>query len=258
MRSAQTLLFFSSKSEKKAIAPSSLKQTYEVSLVSAGGTAYYVEVTDDTQKLEVYEGDLFDLNVGKLIALLNVNGDYVPYELSPNVSVVDSEGKGLTLGTLIKGSQVQFTKNKLIKDPKITGIIVKKAPVTKTSEGTVKMLSRTDLAVQETSSGNTESFPLSSKLVIVNKDNANVDFTQLRTGDTVGYEIVNNEVTKIVQKKTGFSCEDRPRQFELGRSQAEDHYRFYGRQAWSLLSDGCRRGENFRPCHSRFIRSGAG
>lgn len=169
--------------------------------MSAGGTAYYVEVTDDTQKLEVYEGDLFDLNVGKLIALLNVNGDYVPYELSPNVSVVDSEGKGLTLGTLIKGSQVQFTKNKLIKDPKITGIIVKKAPVTKTSEGTVKMLSRTDLAVQETSSGNTESFPLSSKLVIVNKDNANVDFTQLRTGDTVGYEIVNNEVTKIVQKK---------------------------------------------------------
>ena len=133
-------VFYGNKNDDK-ILPSTIQQTYEVSIVQVGGTVYYVEVLNDQLQLDVKEGSLFKVSPADLRLTMFSNDvqDFVPYSLSPNVTVTDLEGHGLSLGSLVKDSIIELRKSKLVKSDLYTQIVVKQVPVTKSSEGTVSL-----------------------------------------------------------------------------------------------------------------------
>lgn len=198
---APEISYYSSKSETK-IAQSAIKPTYEVSVIGTGGTAYYVEVTNDSLQMEVYEGTLAGLYLSEMEVALKIDGKFKNFELTPTVMVTDTEGRGLSLSTIPENSIIELRRNKLVKDPKISQIIVKQVPVNKTAEGTINLITRSEIAVNESTTGKLEAYPLSSRLVVLNKDNTLGEFAGLRSGDVVSYEVVNNEVSKITVKKS--------------------------------------------------------
>jgi hypothetical protein len=196
------VVFYGNKDDNK-INPSTIQQTYEVSIVQVGGSAYFVEVLKDELQMDVYEGTLVAAYIDKMSLTLFSNNRYDNYDLSQDVAVTDADGRGLSFSSLEKGSLIELRKSKLSKIPKITQIIVKQVPINKTSEGTIQSILKDSNKIQilETATNKSETLNLSSKLITVYGDNSLADLNALHAGDTISYEVVNSEVAKIVIKK---------------------------------------------------------
>ncbi|SDN85020.1 S-layer homology domain-containing protein [Paenibacillus sp. yr247] len=192
-------VFYGNKNDN-AIASNKLEETFEVSLVQVNGMAYYVEILSDELQLDIQEGKLLKLNMNTLKATLD---DFESYDLAPDVTVTDTDGRGLSLGDIVAGSTIQLRKSKIVKSDKFTSIIVKQVPVNKTANGAIQTLNKdtAQITMLETDSGQPESYSYSSGLIITSTDNSLVDLNSLHIGDTVEYTIKNSEVVKIAVKK---------------------------------------------------------
>ncbi|MGG1550568.1 S-layer homology domain-containing protein [Paenibacillus ferrarius] len=191
--------FYGNKNDK-AIQPKELQETYQVTLVPVNGTAYYVEINSDELHMDIHEGQLLNLNMSTFKATLD---DYNAYDLAQDVTVTDSEGRGLSLADVVAGSTVQLRKSQLVDSDKYTSIVVKQIPINKTSTGDIQMIDAASRQVTlvDASTGEAESFTLSSTLVATLADNSLVDLTALHVGDTVEYTVKNSVVVKVTVKK---------------------------------------------------------
>ncbi|UJF36116.1 S-layer homology domain-containing protein [Paenibacillus hexagrammi] len=192
-------VFYGNKDDN-AIDPSLLEETYEVSLVQNNGTAYYVEIVKDELQMDIYDGKLLKLNMNNLTAILD---DYVSYNLAPDVTVTDADGRGLSLASVVEGSIIELRRNKLMKGDKITSIIVKQVPVNKTAVGVIQTINKDthQLGFLESTTGQTEAFGYSSNLIVTLPDNSLIDINSLHVGDSIEYTVNNSEVVKIGVKK---------------------------------------------------------
>ncbi|MFD0694755.1 S-layer homology domain-containing protein [Paenibacillus sp. GCM10027628] len=191
---------FYGKKDDMPIDPKTIQETYEVSLVQVGGTAYYVEVLNDELQMDVHEGKLLKLNMNTMKATLD---DFENYDLTPDVTVTDADGRGLSLASIVNGSIIQVRKSKIVKSDKYTSIIVKQVPVNKKANGTIQTINKDSmmLTMLESTSGQQESFKFSSNLIATLADNSLVDINSLHVGDTVEYTVQNSEVVKIIVTK---------------------------------------------------------
>ncbi|WP_261301052.1 S-layer homology domain-containing protein [Paenibacillus andongensis] len=192
-------VFFGNKNDT-AIPAKTLQETFEVSLVQVNGTAYYVEIISDELQLDIHEGKLLKLNMSSLKATLD---DYESYDLAPDVAVTDTEGRGLSLGSIVNGSTIELRKSKIVKTDKYTSIIVKQVPVNKTADGAIQTINKDAMQITllDTVSGQPETYGFSSNLIATLPDNSLVDINSLHVGDSVEYTVKNSEIVKIVIKK---------------------------------------------------------
>ncbi|MDO3679120.1 S-layer homology domain-containing protein [Paenibacillus ehimensis] len=194
--------FYSGKDDSR-ISPSNIKLTNEVYLVQNQGAALYIELTNDQQKMETYEGTLTEIFTDRMMASIQRNGKNELYDLFPTVTVTDKDGRGLSLSSLTPGSIVELKKNTLLKESKISQIVLKQTPVSKTSEGTVLTLNKDQNQVTflEQGTGQNESFTLTTRTVVKLQDGSTADLSKLRVGDAVSYEVKANELQVVSVKK---------------------------------------------------------
>lgn len=199
--SSDTALY--SGKDDSRISLSNIKLTNEVYLVQNQGAALYIELTNDQQKMETYEGTLAEIFTDRMMASIQRNGKNELYDLFPTVTVTDKDGRGLSLSSLTPGSIVELKKNTLLKESKISQIVLKQTPVSKTSEGTVLSLNKDSNQVTflEQGTGQNESFTLTARTVVKLQDGATTDLSKLRVGDAVSYEVKANELQVVSVKK---------------------------------------------------------
>ncbi|MGF9915297.1 S-layer homology domain-containing protein [Paenibacillus ehimensis] len=200
--------FYSGKDDSR-ISPSNIKLTNEVYLVQNQGAALYIELTNDQQKMETYEGTLTEIFTDRMMASIQRNGKNELYDLFPTVTVTDKDGRGLSLSSLTPGSIVELKKNTLLKESKISQIVLKQTPVSKTSEGTVLTLNKDQNQVTflEQGTGQNESFTLTTRTVVKLQDGSTADLSKLRVGDAVSYEVKANELQVVSVKKPADSSD---------------------------------------------------
>ncbi len=200
--------FYSGKDDSR-ISPSNIKLTNEVYLVQKQGEALYIELTNDQQKMETYEGTLTEVFTDRMMASIQRNGKNELYDLYPTVTVTDKEGRGLSLSSLSPGSIVELKRNTLLKESKISQIVLKQTPVSKTSEGTVLSLNKEQNQVTflEQGTGQNESFTLTTRTVVKLQDGSTADLSKLRVGDAVSYEVKDNELQTVSVKKPADSSD---------------------------------------------------
>jgi antitoxin component of MazEF toxin-antitoxin module len=197
-------VFYGNKNDEY-IVPSSIQQSYEVSLIQVNGTAYFVEVLKDELQMDVQTGTLFKVNLNDLTLTYYSDEvkNYVQKELAADVTVTDNDGRGLSLDSLLKDSIIELKKSKISKSPKITQIVVKQVPINKKAEGTLQLISKSDnkLTMLEASTNSVESFAVSSQAIIASTDNTLINLDGLHVGDTISYEVVNSQIARITVKK---------------------------------------------------------
>ncbi|MCP1307053.1 S-layer homology domain-containing protein [Paenibacillus tyrfis] len=199
--SSDTALY--SGKDDSRISLSNIKLTNEVYLVQNQGAALYIELTNDQQKMETYEGTLAEIFTDRMMASIQRNGKNELYDLFPTVTVTDKDGRGLSLSSLSPGSIVELKRNTLLKESKISQIVLKQTPVSKTSEGTVLSLNKDSNQVTflEQGTGQNESFTLTARTVVKLQDGTTADLSKLRVGDAVSYEVKANELQVVSVKK---------------------------------------------------------
>jgi len=185
------------------ITASSIKLTNEVYVVASRGNAYYIELTNDQEHMESIEGTLSKVFLEQMAVAFVQNGTDKYVELAPNVTVTDQDGHGLSISSIPLGSKIELKRSLLVKNAKISQIVVKEVPVSKKSEGTIMNPKdeANNMVFLEQSTGKQESFAVSSRISVINADGSIGEFSKLRTGDIVAYEIVNNEVVSVTVKK---------------------------------------------------------
>ncbi|MEF3301724.1 S-layer homology domain-containing protein [Paenibacillus sp. GYB003] len=191
-------LFFTYKDDTTRLSPSDIKLYNEVYVLQNQGVAYFVEVTNDEIPMKSIEGTLVSVNVNDLTASVQVDGKYYTYELSSNVSVLDVNGGGLSLGSLAENSIVELRKHAMIEDAKVSQIIVKKAPVNKTVTAAFQSfdIAALTVAVKDRETGAVETYPITDKSVFKQGGNY-FDPANLFEGDIVRVVVKNDKVTEI-------------------------------------------------------------
>lgn len=194
--------FYNAKDDSR-IPSTQIKDTNEVYVIQSSGTAAYVELTNEAEQMESYEGTLDQIYVSKMMVSVVQGGNKDLKELDQNVTVTDKAGGGLSLGSIPIGSIVELKRNLLIPNAKYSKIIVKQVPISKTAEGAVVSIDKNanTITFMEKTTGQNETFPFGVKLAITLSGGASGDLSKVRTGDVVSYEIKNNEVVGIKVSK---------------------------------------------------------
>ncbi|PZE21902.1 S-layer homology domain-containing protein [Paenibacillus xerothermodurans] len=185
------------------IPSSTLKETHEVYIIAKQGTATYIELTNDEEKMGSIEGTLKDLYLNNMqIAVTQGNGVELK-ELAPNVTVTDKDGRGLSIGSIPPASIIELKWSLLKPEAKISQIIVKQMPVSKTAEGTVDSIQKDQNSVTfvEQSSGQKETYTLAALVPVSLPDGAASDISKLRVGDVVTYEVKANQLVNLTLRK---------------------------------------------------------
>lgn len=79
---------------------SSIKLTNEVYVVHNQGEALYVELTDDQEQMETYEGTLGQTFLDQMMVSIQQGTQSTLYKLASNVTITDASGRGLSLALL--------------------------------------------------------------------------------------------------------------------------------------------------------------
>ncbi|WP_159883105.1 S-layer homology domain-containing protein [Paenibacillus puerhi] len=182
---------------------SQIKLTNEVYLIQNLNNALYIELTNAEEKMEVTEGTLNDVFLDDMRVSVQVGGARKLVEIATNVSVTDNEGRGQSIGSIPLGSIVQLKRNTLLKETKITHIVVKQTPLSKTADGTILSIDQTQhqISFLEASSGQSESYSTAEAVAVKLQDGAVSDLSRLHVGDAVSYEIKANKLAAITVKK---------------------------------------------------------
>jgi hypothetical protein len=124
-------------------------------------------------------------------------------ELASNVTATDANGRGLSLNSIPAGSLIELKWNLLIPNSKITQIIVKQVPISKTAEGTIMSIQKEQntITFQEATTGTNETYPLGAIVPVKLADETASDVSKLRVGDVVAYDIKANQITGISIRK---------------------------------------------------------
>ncbi|WP_281887029.1 S-layer homology domain-containing protein [Paenibacillus sp. YYML68] len=180
-----------------------LKLTNEIYMVQSLNKALYIELTNADDRMEVTEAILDRFYMDRMIVSAEINGSIGLFDLAANVSVTDKDGRGLSIGSVQAGSLLELKRNTLLKENKITHIVVKQAPVSKTAEGTISSIDRTQgsITILEKTSVAAESYAMTEPLIVKLPDGSLADLSKLHLGDAVTYEVKNNKLVGITIKK---------------------------------------------------------
>ncbi|GGD64777.1 S-layer homology domain-containing protein [Paenibacillus nasutitermitis] len=189
----------------KPLSPEQLTPNTNVMVIADGDKALYVEQLDDSQQVEKLTGT-FDRIVpaeNKLWVWVKDNPVSVIYDSS--VTVKDGSGSVIPVTSLVKDSKVEITRDTYRETPRVQSITVQSAPVNKTGTGTVKNVdtATSSITVTDSASNAEEHLNISPQAVILWQGSIlQGGITQIRTGDSLSYEIQDSVVTRITVQQT--------------------------------------------------------
>jgi hypothetical protein len=106
-----------------------VKPYYQVSMIQLNGKVYYIEILNDEVRKESAAGTLLRKSMDGMSIVLLVDGVEQNYGLAADVSVVDVNGGGSSLGALLPRTEVEIRLNVSGVDAIVKQIIIKKLPV---------------------------------------------------------------------------------------------------------------------------------
>ncbi|MFC5403748.1 S-layer homology domain-containing protein [Cohnella soli] len=190
---------------------SALKLYGEVTVItSADNRVGYVEQTSDTAKVETHEGT-FKLLSSKQKRITLLEGtetvDYF-YDDTNKPKVTDANGQAMALEAIPTDVPVKLIVDafRAPADRKILSITVKQSVSNKSGNGTVVSWDATarTLQLKDSATSATDSYTLSTNATI-KKDGINVSLEDLKTGDTISFEVKNGAISSIVIVKSQFA-----------------------------------------------------
>jgi hypothetical protein len=143
------------------------------------------------------------VDAGKQVIYLSDGNNISSYDFNADVAVTDANGTGKSLSDLVKNSVIELRKNRLIKNAKISQIVIKQVPVNKTADGTIQQLpgDQRIMSFLEATSNQSESYPLADRVTVRLVDGSAGDLTSLHVGDVVTYDVKDSQVVGITLKK---------------------------------------------------------
>lgn len=192
-------VYYGTKSETAQLKASDLKQNNQVYVIHNENKASYVEVLKDISDTPVLDDTIegvfisADAETSKLSIVLN--GKKTVVDLAVPLTILDQDGKGASLSSLEAGSRLELQRTG---GTKYTSITVKQVPVKKTAEGILKAVKPNEkrLSVNEKDIGNTE-YPLADNVLVTLNNGISGELSELRTGDSIRYQVINSQVTSI-------------------------------------------------------------
>lgn len=187
------------KDQAGRIFPSDVELFSQVSIIQNQGTVYYVEVTSDEQQFDRITGTLSSYSLNDMSISMIVDGEPKIFSLSANpaVSVMDKDGGGSSISSLIAGSELEIRTNRET-EAKVVQIIVKQAPEVKSIEGTVRSFDAdlNTVSVADTASGSTDTYSIPSTVTIKQGEQA-LSVADLHQGDVVKISTTDGVVTSF-------------------------------------------------------------
>lgn len=182
---------------------STIKLTNEVYVVHNQGGALYVELTNDEEQMETYEGTLGQIFLDQMMLSVQQGTQSTLYKLASNVTITDASGRGLSLGSIEPGSILELKRNKLLQENEISHILVKQTPLSKTAEGTILNINmdQKQITFLDQTTGLNETYPFPALATVTMPDGTITDLSKLRVGDSVTYNIKSNEAVSVTIRK---------------------------------------------------------
>jgi hypothetical protein len=216
---AANAALFTAKDDKARLTPSDIKLYNEVYVLQVGGVAYFVEVTNDEAPMQTISGTLVSVDINNLTATVETNGALATYELASNVKVLDANGNGLSLGSLLENSVIELKRHALIQNAKVAEIVVKQVPVNKTVEGTFKSvdLAAMTVTVVDNTTGQQETYPITDASIF-KKGEELFDPANLFDGDIVRVEVKNSKAVSVQIVKQAVEKRDEGKIYSVDKS----------------------------------------
>ncbi|MBW7456056.1 S-layer homology domain-containing protein, partial [Paenibacillus sepulcri] len=190
---------------EKAVGLDQLLPNTNVTVITYGDQALYVEQLDDKQLVETITGT-FDRAVpaeNKLWIWVNDTPVAVAYDSS--VTVKDAAGSVIPVASLVKDSTLSITRDTYREVPRVLSIAVQSAPINKTGSGLVKAVdaAASTISVINSASNAEEQLSVSPQAVILWQGSIlQGGLAGVRAGDSLTYEVQNSIVTKITVQQT--------------------------------------------------------
>ncbi len=184
--------------EGRKMTASEVKLYSEVYIVSVDQVGYYVEVVNDEVQMQSITGTLISVDMNDLSVKMLVDEMETTYSLASNAVILDKNGGGVSLGSLLPDSILELKKNALIQNSKIAEINVKQVPINKTVDGAFVSLDlqAKEIKVKEAVSGQVESYPITA-LTTINMGDKPFDPAALYAGDTIRIEVKNGKANTV-------------------------------------------------------------
>lgn len=197
-----TASVFSPGDEARKLSTGDVKLYSEMYIVVDNNVGYYAEVLNDQPQMQTITGTLVSVDMNALTATVLVDGMESTYSIASNVSILDKNGGGVSLGSLLQDSVIEMKKNALITSSKISQILVKQVPVNKTVDGTFIALDlqAQQIKVKESVSGLEESYPVTA-LTTVKLGDKPFDPSGLYEGDTIRIDVKNGKANVVTVVK---------------------------------------------------------
>lgn len=191
-------VYYTYRDDKEKLSASDIELYNQVYVLQSQGVGYFVEITNDEVQMQSVEAKLVSVNINDLTASVEIDGMYYTYELASNVSVLDLNGAGLSLGSLLENTVVELKKPALVDDAKVSQIIVKKMPLNKTINAEFQSVDLTALTVtvKDRVTGLIETYPIADKSLFT-QNGETFDPINLFQGDLVNVVIKNDNVSGI-------------------------------------------------------------
>ncbi|GAB2691835.1 S-layer homology domain-containing protein [Paenibacillus thermoaerophilus] len=196
-RIGQEPQFYDEQANSVSISTSDLRPGHPVYALVEDGVAYYVERLSAELQTKKTEGKLVELDLNTLnIKLATADNQQLTIQLDPNVIAVNTDGAGMDIALLPKGTVVSLEQVVGIPGAKPSRLVVLQLPLNKDLNGTVENVNLQDRKLSVRTSSGVETFPLSDTVSIFAKGKP-LEAERLGQGDTVVVAVRDSVIESI-------------------------------------------------------------
>lgn len=176
---------------------SDLDLFYKVYVIAVNDQVYYIDILEDEIAMESIHGKIiakdFDRDERKLTVLTEAG--YLTLTLASNVTVVDTEGGGMNLGSLVEDSEIIMRRYAEADRPEIVQIVVESIPVNKSGEAKVMEVKEDSVTMEF--EGEAQTYPLADNALLTYNNLILNGIEDLNPGDQIEFTVKNSVFTEI-------------------------------------------------------------
>jgi len=194
---------------EKPVALADLAAHTDVTIIAdSEGNVLYVEQLSSTQKVEKLSGTVVRVIPSSNVIWLAKDNDPNPVTLNYDDTLIVKDGTGATIPvtSLEVDSKVEILRDSYREQPKLVSIAVKSAPINKSGQGVVKAINSATTSAPGSmtiinAQGTEETYPVASSVDVILQGRI-ADLSQLRSGDSVTFEVKDSIITKVTVQQT--------------------------------------------------------
>lgn len=204
-------VFYNASNDK--ISRSSIQPGYTVYTVADGSTVYYVEVRKEAS-YQTVQGTVESIDISEGRLTLKSGDSTEQFDILSGVAVTDKNGNGLSLSSVVKGSQVEISRT-TGSDSQVVKIVVNEVPVNKSGIGTFVSFDKEGKKLKFNENGvGEQEFPFEGDLKATYK-NETRPLEQLFAGDSLRFKVENNQLVELEVLQTAVESIEKGRLFDI-------------------------------------------